>query len=49
LVRYTLIVETDEGRSMKIDGAILDQENIPLDGGIIRFKAKRVIEIEKRG
>jgi hypothetical protein len=45
--RYTLIVETEDGRSLKIDGAIIDQEDIPLEGGIIRFKAKKIIEIKR--
>lgn len=46
--RYTLIVETEDGRALKIDAAVLDQETIPPEGGIIRFKAKKVIEIRKR-
>jgi hypothetical protein len=45
--KYTLVVETEDGRSLKIDGAEIDQENIPADGGIIRFKAKRIIEIKR--
>jgi len=45
--KYTLIVETEDGRALKIDGAVLDQEGIPGEGGIIRFKAKKVIELKK--
>jgi hypothetical protein len=46
--RYTLIVESEDGRTLKIDGAVLDQEAVPIDGGIIRFKAKKIIELKKR-
>jgi len=45
MTKYTLIIETEDGRSLKIDGATLDQESISADGGIIRFKAKKIIEI----
>lgn len=45
--KYTLIVETEDGRTLKIDGAVIDQEEIPNEGGIIRFKAKKIIEIKK--
>lgn len=45
--KYTLIVETEEGRMLKVDGAELDQENIPLEGGILRFRAKKIIEIRR--
>ncbi len=47
--KYTLIIESEDGRSLKIDGAELDQEDIPYDGGIIRFKAKKIIEIDRSG
>lgn len=42
---YTLIVETDTGKTLKIDGAVLNQEGIPLEGGIMRFRARKIIEI----
>jgi hypothetical protein len=45
--KYTLIVETEDGRSLKIDGAIIDQEDVPVEGGIIRFKAKKIIELQR--
>jgi hypothetical protein len=45
--KYTLVVESEDGRALKIDGAEIDQEDIPTDGGIIRFKAKRIIEIKR--
>lgn len=45
---YTLIVESDGGRVLKIDQAVLDQEDMPLDGGILRFRAKKIIEIDRR-
>jgi protocatechuate 3,4-dioxygenase beta subunit len=47
MARYTLIVETEDGKALKIDGAVLDQEGLPVEGGVIRFKAKRIIEIKK--
>ncbi len=45
--KYTLIVETEDGRSLKIDGAVIDQEEISPVGGIIRFKAKKIIELKR--
>jgi hypothetical protein len=45
--KYTLIVETEDGRSLKIDGAVMDQETVPVEGGIIRFKAKKIIELQR--
>ncbi len=45
MAKYTVIIETEDGRTLKVDGALIDQEAIPLDGGIIRFKAKRIIEV----
>ncbi len=45
--KYTLIVETEDGRSLKIDGAVIDQEGVPLEGGIIRFKARKIIELKR--
>jgi len=44
--RYTLIVETEE-RVLKIDGAVLDQDEIPPAGGIIRFRAERIIDVRR--
>ncbi len=44
---YTLIVETGEGRVLKIDGAVLEQSSVPVDGGILRFRAKKIIEVHK--
>ncbi|MFQ5800959.1 MAG: hypothetical protein ACE5HH_04495 [Candidatus Hydrothermarchaeales archaeon] len=47
MAKYTLIVETEGGRMLKVDGAELDQEDISLEGGILRFRAKKIIEIKK--
>lgn len=44
---YTLIVETNEGRVLKIDSAVLEQSSVPIEGGILRFKAKKIIEVHK--
>jgi|GEM_PF-5255812 len=47
MAMYTLIVETEDGRALKIDGAELDQDDVPTDGGIIRFKARKIIELKQ--
>lgn len=45
--RFTIIIETDEGKVLKVDDAELKENEMPKAGGIIKFKARRVIEIEK--
>jgi hypothetical protein len=47
MAMYTLIVETEDGRALKIDGAELDQDDVPVEGGIIRFKARKIIELKR--
>lgn len=45
--RFTLIIETDDGRVLKVDDAEIKEDEMPKAGGIIKFRARRVIEIEK--
>jgi len=45
--KFTLIIETEDGKVLKVDDAEIREEEMPKAGGIIKFKARRVIKIEK--
>lgn len=45
--KYTIVIETEDGRVIKIDDAVLKEEELPPAGGILKFKAKKIIEVEK--
>ncbi|MFQ6135660.1 MAG: hypothetical protein ACE5PM_00570 [Candidatus Hydrothermarchaeales archaeon] len=46
--KYTVIVDSKDGKILKIDGVEFDIGDIPAGGGVIRFNAKKIIEIEER-
>lgn len=45
--RYTIVIETEEGRIIKVDDAELKEEELPPAGGILKFRARKIIEVEK--
>ncbi|MFQ5888151.1 MAG: hypothetical protein ACE5HY_05595 [Candidatus Hydrothermarchaeales archaeon] len=46
--KYTLVVESKDGRTLKIDGVDLDIRDIQVEGGMIRVTADKIIEVGKR-
>ncbi len=45
--KYTLVVECKDGQVLKIDGVDLNFREIPADGGMVRVKADKIIDVRK--
>ena len=45
--KYTIVVESKDGRVLKIDNVELDLSNIPPQGGMIRVTTDKIVEISK--
>ena len=45
--KYTIVVESKDGRVLKIDNVELDLSNIPPQGGMIRVTTDKIGEVSK--